>query len=418
MATAPLAADLPIAPVEDVSHPDVWAQNRWEAPFRKLREDGGIHYFPEGRYGPYWAVSTFDPIIEVEGRPDVFSSAGDLGGITVAGDVVENMPEGEIRMPMFIAMDPPQHTGKRKVVAPQLGPSPVAAMRAQAVSRTAALLDSLPIGESFDWVDRVSIELTSQMLANLFDFPYEQRRMLAYWSDILADLESIHDEDKRHFRQGKAFEMGAAFHALWERKKHLPPSNDLTSAMINSQALGDMEEGEFLGNMILLIVGGNDTTRHSMTAYAYGLDQQPDARRVLEDRPAEVIPNAMQEIVRWQTPLAHMRRTATADYNLRGHTIRKGDRVVMWYASANRDEAMFPDANRINLERENARRHLSFGYGIHRCVGARVAELQLVVLMEEMAKRRLRPRVEQEPEFVPSCFVKGYKSLKVQLERY
>ena len=403
----------------DVTHPNVWLENRWNDAFRELRADGGVTFFEDSHHGPYWAITTSDPIVEIESKPEIFSSDSEYGGITVGGRDRANWEPDVVPMPMFIAMDPPQHTAKRKTVAPSLGPSPVAAMKADSIARTQKILDELPIGETFDWVDKVSIELTSQMLANLFDFPWEDRRKLAYWSDVLADIEIFNNgEEARQFRLKTAYEMGTAFHQLWERKKSMPEANDLTSVMLRSEALGNMEEGEFMGQMILLIVGGNDTTRNTMSGFAYGLDSHPDARKQFEEGGSDIIPNAVQEIIRWQTPLAHMRRTALADYDIAGKTIRKGDAVVLWYASANREEAKYPDGDRIDLTRENARRHLSFGYGIHRCVGARIAELQLTVLLEEMQKRRLRVRVEQEPTFVPSCFVKGYKSMKVQLEKY
>lgn len=405
--------------IPDVSHPDIWTSNQWNAAFDQLRANGGIHFYEDSHHGPFWAITTSDPIVEIESKPEIFSSDSEYGGITVGGRGRDEWEEDVVPMPMFIAMDPPHHTAKRKTVAPSLGPSPVAAMRSDSVTRTQNVLDSLPIGETFDWVDKVSIELTSQMLATLFDFPWEDRRKLAYWSDVLADIEIFaNGEEARQFRLKTAYEMGTAFHQLWERKKSMPPANDLTSVMLRSDALGHMEDGEFMGQMILLIVGGNDTTRNTMSGFVYGLDQQPDARAQFENATTDLLPNAVQEIIRWQTPLAHMRRTALEDYTLAGHQIRKGDALAMFYASANREEAKFPDADRIDLTRENARRHLSFGFGIHRCVGARVAELQLTVLMEELLKRRLRIHVEQEPEFVPSCFVKGYKSMKVRLEQY
>ena len=402
---------------EDVSHPDVYRENRFEAPFKALRAAGGIHYFEDSRFGPYWAITTYKPIVHVEALPGIYSSSTELGGISIAGAGNQNLQSFEVPMPMFIGMDPPKHTGQRRTVAPAFGPSPVAEMKAQTIARTAAVLDTLPIGETFDWVERVSMELTTQMLAKLFDFPWEERANLSRWSDALGDIESFHTEESRQRRLGLAMEMGAAFHQLWETKKGLPPSGDLISIMLNSDAMRDMDDREFMGNLILLIVGGNDTTRNSMSAYAYGLDHYPEERAKLEGNPA-LIPNAVQELIRWQTPLAHMRRTAQEDADLFGHQIRKGDKLVMWYLSANRDESVFDDGEHIRIERDNARRHLSFGYGIHRCVGARVAELQLLVLLEEMAKRRLRVRVVGDAEFVPACFVHGYKHLPVQLERY
>lgn len=419
MATAAIQSNMSAPPqgVADVTHPDLYVEDRWQPHFAALRAAGGIHYFDDARFGPYWAITTYKPIVHIEALPAIFSSAGNLGGITVAGQGEGALLSFETPMPMFIAMDPPKHTAQRRTVAPAFGPSPVAAMKAEATARTAAVLDSLPIGESFDWVDRVSMELTTQMLAKLFDFPWDERRNLTRWSDALGDIESFTTEETRRHRLEQAMEMGAAFGKLWQSKVGQPPSNDLISIMLHSDAMKDMDQFEFMGNLILLIVGGNDTTRNSMSAFAYALSQFPDQRARLEGDP-DLIPNAVQELIRWQTPLAHMRRTALEDHDLFGHQIKKGDKLAMWYLSANRDESVFDDGETINVERENARRHLSFGYGIHRCVGARVAELQLLVLLEEMAKRRLRVQVEQEPDRVPGCFVHGYRQLQVRLERY
>ncbi|MBL9065947.1 MAG: cytochrome P450 [Sphingopyxis sp.] len=403
----------------DVSRAELWSEDRWQEPMRQLRAEAPIYRCEDSKFGPYWSVTTYKPIQHIEALPKIFSSSWEYGGITVAGDGVEHLKEGEIPLPMFIAMDPPQHTAQRRTVAPAFGPSEIERMRADTVARTAALIDTLPIGEPFDWVERLSIELTTDMLAILFDFPWEERHRLTAWSDALGDIESFDTTEQRQARTAKAFEMGAAFKELWDRKALNPGEHDLISIMLQSDAMKHMSEHEFMGNLILLIVGGNDTTRNSMSAYAYGLHCFPEERAKLEaNHDPELAVNAMHEIIRWQTPLAHMRRTAMEDTELFGHQIRKRDKIALWYASANRDESVFPDGDRIIVDRENARRHLAFGYGIHRCVGARVAELQLTTLISEMQKRRLRVNVLAEPERVHASFVHGYRHMQVELEKY
>ena len=403
----------------DVTRVELYTTDTWQAPFRELREKHPIYRCENSQFGPYWSISTYKPIVHIEALPKIFSSSWEVGGITVAGDGIEHMKSHEIPMPMFIAMDPPKHQEQRRTVAPAFTPSEIGRMRDDSLRRTGELLDSLPIGKPFDWVDQVSMELTTQMLAIFFDFPWEDRRNLTRWSDVLGDIEGFHDDERRKFRLETAFEMGAAFKQLWDKKAQNPGQHDLISMMLQSDAMKHMDEGEFMGNLILLIVGGNDTTRNSMSAYAYGLSQFPEERAKLENNYSpELAVNAMHEILRWQTPLAHMRRTALEDYELDGHLIRKRDKVALWYLSANRDETVFDDPDRIIVDRENARRHLAFGYGIHRCVGARAAEMQLTALIAEMSKRRLRVNVVEEPDRVPACFVHGYRKMMVELERY
>lgn len=412
---APAKVNLESDPL-DVSRAELYVTDTWHEPFRKLRAEAPIHYVAESKFGPYWSVSTYKPIVHIEALPKIFSSSYEYGGISIAF-LVDRLLEDEFRTPMFIAMDPPQHTGQRRTVAPAFGPSEVAQMKDEVRQRTAEVLDSLPIGENFDWVERVSIELTTGMLAKLFDFPWEQRHKLTYWSDVGGDVELAHEPGGIAARNASAFEMASAFAALWEEKAKQPGGNDLISIMLRSDAMKEMSQEEFIGNLILLIVGGNDTTRNSMTGFVYGLDKFPGERAKLEADTA-LIPNAVSELIRWQTPLAHMRRTVLEDTEIDGVTMKKGDKVVLWYLSANRDEDVFDDGDAIRVDRDNARRHLSFGYGIHRCVGARVAELQLCVLLEEMAKRRMRATVVEEPERVPACFVHGYRKLMVKLETY
>ncbi|MEG3146434.1 cytochrome P450 [Sphingomonas sp. RT2P30] len=398
----------------DVSRPELYTEDRWQEPFRQLRETSPVHYVPESGFGPYWSVSSYKPIVEVESLPDVYSSQA--GGITIA-DFIENSTS-DVRMPMFIAMDRPKHTGQRRTVAPAFTPSEMVRMSGDIRRRTAEILDTLEWNTEFDWVDKVSIELTTQMLAILFDFPWEDRRKLTFWSDWAGDIELVKTEELRLERLKHMYECGAYFQGLWNAKLGKPPTPDLISMMMHSEAMAEMDQMEFLGNLILLIVGGNDTTRNSMTAAVYGLDKFPDQRTKLEGDPS-LIGNAVQDIIRWQTPLAHMRRTATQDTVLEGQQIKAGDKLALWYISANRDASVFgEDADKIVVDRPNARRHLAFGHGIHRCVGARLAELQIATLLEEMSKRRMRVNVLREPDRVAGCFVHGYRKLPVEITKY
>jgi len=290
-------------------------------------------------------------------------------------------------------------------------------MAAEVRMRTAATLDSLPWGEEFDWVDKVSIELTTGMLAILFGFPWEDRRLLTFWSDWAGDVELGLARELADTRHEILLEMARYFQTLWMERMGAEPSRDLISMMIHSDAMNHMSPQEFMGNLVLLIVGGNDTTRNTMSGIVQGLDQFPDQRAIFENDPS-VIPNAVQECIRYVTPLAHMRRTATEDADLFGNQVKKGDKLILWYLSANRDETVFENPDKLDITRENARRHLSFGYGIHRCVGARLAELQLKILLEEMHARRMRVNVTGKVERVRANFVHGFRKLGVTLSKF
>jgi cytochrome P450 len=282
--------------------------------------------------------------------------------------------------------------------------------------RTIAVLDALPEGETFDWVDTVSIELTTLMLATLFDFPLEDRRKLTRWSDVAVAIPEpggVIESNEQKIQE--LFEMAGYFGELWEQRIG-GDGSDLVTLMANGEDTKDMDPLVTVGNLILLIVGGNDTTRNTMTGSVYGLNQYPDQYDKLNADPS-LIAGLVPEIIRWQTPLPYMRRTANHDCEIRGKQIRKDDQILMWYVSANRDEDKFADADAIDLERPNADEHLSFGYGIHYCMGSRLAELQLRVLWEEILPRFERIEVQAEPGRVFSTFVKGYTNLPVTVTR-
>ncbi|MBK8631249.1 MAG: cytochrome P450 [Sphingomonadales bacterium] len=379
----------------------------------RLRHEAPVHHTADSVFGPYWSITHYKDIVEVEALPLLYSSEMSRGGVSlVDADFAAQGQTQESPMEMFIAMDPPRHTEKRRVVAPAFTPSEITRLADNIRERTANRLDSLPRGEVFNWTKEVSISLTTDMLAILFDFPWEERHKLTEWSDGITNLELIRDKPQE--RQMMMFEMAMKFFQLWQERLEAAPAPDLLSRMIHSNALGKMEQTEFIGNMALLIVGGNDTTRNSMSGLIDALNRWPEEWEKIKANPA-IIPNAAQEIIRWQSPVNHMRRTVTKDHEFRGHQFREGDKVVIWYMSGNRDEDHFEDGARFIADRENARRHLSFGYGVHRCVGARLAELQITTLLEEMVKRDMRPELAGEIDREAHPFVSIIKSVPVRI---
>ncbi|MDZ4052428.1 MAG: cytochrome P450, partial [Phenylobacterium sp.] len=368
-------------PLEDINLADteLWRTDTVWPYLERLRKEDPVHLHPEHHHpdGAFWSITKYADIMAVDINHEVFSSEP---SITIFDQ------KEDFTLPMFIAMDPPKHDVQRKTVSPIVSPANLHVLEPLIRERIGKTLDALPIGEPFDWVDRVSIELTTQMLATLFDFPWEDRRKLTRWSDVAtADNDSPLFEAGRGEEQRKEELFGCVdyFTRLWNERVNAPPKGDLISMLAHGEATRNMDRMEYLGNLILLIVGGNDTTRNSMTGSVLAMNQNPDQHRKLRDNPA-LIPSMVSETIRWQTPLSHMRRTATRDIELGGKTIRKGDKVVMWYASGNRDDEVIENPNAYIIDRERPRQHLSFGFGIHRCVGNRLAELQLRILWEEL----------------------------------
>jgi cytochrome P450 len=392
----------------DVGDPRLYREDSWRPHFARLRAEDPVHHHPESPYGPYWSVTRHADILKVELDPATYSSASANGGIQIT-----DQPQGE-ELPNFIRMDPPRHTAQRRTVAPIVAPTNLANLTATIEQRTASLLDGLPRNQEFDWVDRVSTELTAMMLATLFDFPFSERRRLTWWSDVAicnVDAEDAVVKSNAE-RMAELRTMAATMAELWKERAAAPPKFDLISMMAHSDATRDMPLNEFIGNFALLIVGGNDTTRNSMSGALLAFQAYPGERARLEASEA-LLPSAVCEMIRWQTPVIHMRRTATRDAELAGKTIRKGDKVVMWYVSGNRDESVMDDPEAFRIDRPRVRQHLSFGAGIHRCVGDRLAELQLQVLWREMLKRNLRPEIVAEPVRLYSNFIRGIRSLPV-----
>ncbi len=403
-----IAATMPLEKF-DVGNPLLFQDDVWEPYFKRLRMEDPVHYTADSRFGPYWSVTKYKDIMAVEVNHKVFSSDAMLGGITI-----RDAP-AEFRRPSFISMDPPRHDEQRKVVQPIVAPGNLANMEATIRARCAKVLDGLPRNETFNWVERVSIELTTMMLATLFDFPFEDRKLLTYWSDVAtADIKGggpIDSDEKREAELMKCLEY---FTRLFNERAKLPPKTDLLSMLAHGEATRNLSPKEFLGNLVLLIVGGNDTTRNSMSASVLFMDRYPEEFAKLKANHG-LIDSMVPEVIRFHTPLSHMRRTALEDAVIGGKQIKKGDKVVMWYVSGNRDEDAIENPDAFIIDRTRPRQHLSFGFGIHRCVGNRLGEMQLKILWEEILKRFDRIEVVAPEKRIFSSFVHGITDLQVRI---
>jgi cytochrome P450 len=407
------AADALSLPLDriDVSDPKLYQNDTYFPYFERLRREDPVHYRKDGMYGDFWSVTKFKDIMHVETHHQIYSSEARLGGITITDRPMQ------YRRASFISMDPPKHDEQRKAVSPIVAPANLNNMAAIIRERTSRVLDGLPRNETFDWVQLVSIELTTLMLATLFDFPVEDRHKLTYWSDCAtADVNAGGVVDSEAKRLEILSEAVRTFTAMWHERQAAPAGHDLISMLAHAEATKNLvdEPMEFLGNLTLLIVGGNDTTRNSMSGGLLALLRHPEEAAKLRANPA-LVTSMVPEIIRWVSPIIHMRRTATQDADLGGKRIRAGDKVVMWYVSGNRDPDSIEQPDRFIIDRARPRNHMSFGFGVHRCVGNRLAEMQLLILWEEILKRFPRIELMDEPKRIYSNFIHGISELKVRI---
>jgi len=394
----------------DVSEPSLYETDNWRPIFARLRSEAPVHYCADSPFGPYWSITRFEDIMAVDSNHQSFSS---IGGVSIG----DRKPDFEA--PNFISMDPPKHDAQRMSVTPAVAPMQLQKMEPLIRERVCQLLDDLPERTPFNWVDRVSVELTTQMLATLFDFPFEERRKLTAWSDLATSSEAVGGALPDEERRAGMFEMLNEFKQLWEERRLRDPEEhpDFITLMANDPRMQAMDDMEFMGNLILLIIGGNDTTRNSISGGVLGLSKTGGSFGQLLSDPS-LVPGFVPEVIRWQTPLAHMRRVATEDVELQGQSIKAGDKVVMWYISGNRDESVINDPETLTVGRSQPRRHLSFGFGIHRCLGNRLAEMQLKVLWEEILKRFKAIDVVKPEVRVRSNFIHGISELEVEVSRH
>ena len=391
----------------DVSRTERFREHAHWPLFARLRREEPVHFCSGSAHGAYWSVTRYDDIVSVERNHRQFSSQGNV----IIGDVPV-----EFDAPAFATSDPPVHTRERKAVLPAMSPKRLVTLESDVRDSIGAVLDGLPRNEIFDWDARVSVELTTQMVSRLFDFPWADRKLLAYWSEVLVTspqpgaIVTTWAEREAILAQYRDRIMD-----LWRRRAAESEARDIISVLARNPDTADMtDDPAHLIGTITLLAGANEAARGALSGSVVAFDRFPAEWEKLRADPA-LVDNAASEIVRWQTPISHMRRTATEDVELRGKHIRKGERVVMWYCSGNRDEDYFEEGDSFRIERANAKIHLAYGFGIHRCLGSHVAEMQIRILWEEILKRFERIEVAGEPKRKASNFSAGFDALPVRI---
>jgi cytochrome P450 len=385
-----------------LSYPDTFQDlAKPHAIFTQFRREEPVAWCPEPWNGPgFWSITKYDDIHAISKLPQIFSSDARLGGITLPdpvmiatrqGMTLEQLMQRDSKFAQFeggrsmIMMDPPEHVQHRRMVAPGFTPQRLDALTPKIRARARDILDGLRNETEYEFISKVAAELPVQMLAELFGVPQEDRHKLFQWSNIIIggddpDIAISREHVNQAFMDLAVYAMG-----LYAARKE-NPGDDLITMLVNTQVGGEpMSIADYLSAFILLVVAGNETTRNSISGGTLALSQFPAEKKKLLDDPS-LIPGAVDEIIRWVHPVIYMRRTALEDYTLRGVTIKKGDKLALWYMSGNRDEEKWPDPFTFNVTR-NGPRHLSFGYGQHLCIGWRLAEIQLTVLLEEMLAR-------------------------------
>lgn len=406
----PTAQDIAALPIEalDPAQEALFAADTMWPIFDRLRDEDPVHFCDSGHFGPFWSITRHDDIVEIENNYELFTSAKGVALLTLEHQANAT----NIKHRHFMEMDPPEHGVHRRAVMPALLPSNLANLKPLIRESAAAILDALPIGEEFDWVDRVAKELTSMMLATLLDFPMSERRLLPYWTDILTNSPGHGPVTSWQQKMSEIAKFHQAMLELREERRNKEPAHDLISLLAHNEATRDQEIEQYIMNMSLLLIGGNDTTRNTISGSLHALNQFPDEYRKLRDNPA-LVSSMVVEAIRWQTPVAHMMRKATRDCEFGGKQIKADDRVVLWYISANRDSRVIADPYRFIIDREKPKPYLAFGHGPHRCAGTGLAILQLSLMWEEILKRFPRILLAGEPQRTYSVRYRGFDKLPV-----
>lgn len=404
----------------DIASHEAYAHGIPHEPFALLRAHDPVHWHPwDWKTGGFWAVTKYEDVVTVSKDAKTFSSAAEFINLW---DLDEEAQEARRSM---LETDPPEHTRLRRIVSSAFTPKTVRDYEEPTRRITVGLLDAALATGEVDWVEAVSAPLPINVFVSILGIPDEDADFMVELSDALVAGTSANPPDPGAYGNVTPLHLlpfqSPASHAMFEygrrigEERRRNPTDDLVSRLVHAEVDGDrLSDQEYCNFFQVLVFAGNETTRTAMSHGILELARHPGQLERLHADPS-LIPTAIEEIVRYASPVVHFRRTATRDTELRGVPIKAGERVVMWYASANFDEEVFPDPLHFDVGRQNGESVAFGGGGPHYCLGAWLARLELRVLLEEMLARGIRVELAGEPDYVPSNFVRGIHSLPVRL---
>ena len=394
----------------DIYDPDWYVTGDVHGTFARLRESDPVHWQDMPGEPGYWAVLRHADVVHVARHPEIFSAW--LGSV-----VLENLDQERLEQMrhMLLVMDPPAHTAYRQPLAPHFGARVIGKMEEQIRDRCRAILEAAGERGEVDFCHDVAGPLPAQIIGAIMGLPEEDTPQIQRWAEVQT---SGQDEEVVAGYEGNASVDMAMYGIAWAGKRRAEPSReDITSLLLEStfedgQQMTDIDFGSFF---VQLVTAGNDTTKTMMSGGTYELVRHPEQLQALRDD-FSLIPNAVEEMLRFCNPLHYFRRTATQDCELGGKEIKAGDKVAMMYTAANRDPEVFADPETFDIRR-HPNPHLSFGIGAHFCLGAHLARLEARIFFEELLSTFRTIELAGEPAKVRSNLNNGFKRMPVRLAR-
>jgi cholest-4-en-3-one 26-monooxygenase len=392
----------------DLVNPDNWVPGVPHEAFRLLRAKAPVfwHDMPGSDSG-FWAITKYEDVVAISKDPATFSSYRGTALLRdLAGDDLDQTRT------IMLNMDPPQHSKYRKLVNQGFTPRMTAAMEPRIRKATVEILDAIAQRGSCDFVRDISAELPLIVIAELIGIPIEDRHKVFEWSNRLIGFDDPEFQTTEEDGKMAAMEIWLYANQLAELRKK-DPKDDLVSVLMTGEVDGEkLTEMEFDSFFLLLAVAGNETTRNLISGGMLALIEHPAERRKLLENPS-LLNSAVEEMLRWVSPVSQFRRTATRDTQIRGQKIKENDKIVVYYQSANRDEAVFVDPNRFDVAR-SPNNHIAFGIGEHFCLGANLARLEIRVMFEEILRRLPDIELAGPVRRLRSNFINGIKEMPVK----